>query len=324
MSGAVDIEELEAPLEAGLAAELTSLWEEVFDSSYEKFQGTLRGEECEYNRDLFFVGQRNGEVAGTCHVALAHGQPRLGGFGEVVTSPQFRRQGIATALCGRARDVFCELGGEALFLGTGNPEALRVYHRLGWRKLAGANLMVLINGGASPEVFMADYYRQGGEVSVCGGTAAARVPMIPLLICPHDWRVLDANVGLFSTRYVVQGSCMGLYPRYEGIVQEGGAFFEARTDAGRLVGLSTARPDGKGKCRVDGFAHGQYDASWDALIQAALDWGGERGLICEVVMANEDEDRRARFAALGFVDSGAAADFELQNRSIAAMRLERS
>ena len=324
MNGAVDIEQVETPLNADLAAELSALWEETFASSYEKFQAMLRGEEREHNRNLFFLTRCNGVVAGTCHVALSRTQSQLGGFGEVATLPQFRRQGIATALCARGRDAFAELGGEALFLGTNNPQALRVYHRLGWRKLSGANVMALVNGSSAPEVFMADYYRQGGTVRVDEGTAAARVPIIPLLLCPHDWRVLDANAGFFSTRYVVQSSCMGLYPRYELIVQQGGMFFEARTDTNCLVGLSTARLDGKGRCQVDGFVHAEYDAVWEELMQATLSWCDQRTLACQAVIATEDEDKRARFSALGFTAIGAADDFDLQDRAIAALRLERS
>ena len=84
----------------------------------------------------------------------------------MATSPDARRSGIATQLSRQARDDFGERGGQALFLGTGNPDAARIYFRLGWRKLAGANLMVNVMNGDSPEEFLVDYFRDLGPATV--------------------------------------------------------------------------------------------------------------------------------------------------------------
>ena len=147
------------------------------------------------------------KLAGACLVATSRGLPSLGGFGEVATSPDARRSGIATDLSRRARDDFGERGGQALFLGTGNPDAARIYFRLGWRKLAGANLMVNVLNSDSPEGFLVDYFRDLGPATVRGPSPADRVPMIPLLVSPQDWQMLDSNTGMLSTRYAVQDSC---------------------------------------------------------------------------------------------------------------------
>ena len=198
-------------------------------------------------------------MAGACLVATSDATPSLGGFGEVATSSDARRLGIATALSRQALDEFREKGGQALFLGTGNPDAARIYFRLGWRKLAGANMMVNILNGDSPEEFLVDYFRGLGSATVKTPTPADRAPMIPLLVSPHDWQVLDFNTSMLSTRYTVQGSCLGLYRRYLAIAEDGqGAWFCASTAHGEIVGLSTARLDDDGRCRVDGFTHRNY------------------------------------------------------------------
>src|SRR5439155_5157961 len=116
----------------------------------------------------------------------------------------FRRQGIAGMLSARARDRFSSQGGQALFLGTHNPEALRVYHRLGWRKLAGANVMAWTRAPHTPEEFLVDYFRSGEPVTIVAGSPADRLAVIPLLVWPHEEHILDANLGMFSTRYAVQ------------------------------------------------------------------------------------------------------------------------
>jgi len=137
----------EAPLPAALLDELCLFWERIFATSYDEFRPALGGAEAEHNRDVVWVMREEAELAGTCHLTTVRRDPALGGLGEVATVETFRRRGIARELCGLARNEFRQLGGHTLFLGTGNLEAARVYHRLGWRKLVGTNVMALIVGG---------------------------------------------------------------------------------------------------------------------------------------------------------------------------------
>ena len=106
----------------------------------------------------------------------------------------YRGRGIASRLCEQAVEEFVAQGGEAVFLGTGNPDAARIYHRLGWRRIAGTNVWARVTTGDSPEEYLADYFRAPGQVSIVPGDASLRVPMIPLLVAPHDWQVLDGNL----------------------------------------------------------------------------------------------------------------------------------
>ena len=142
--------------------------------------------------------------------------------------PRLRGRGIATELCRQAVEDFRAAGGEAFLLGTVNPAAARVYHRLGWRKLAGAAVMVNVLIGESPESFLVDYFKEG-TATVVEATAAHRIAIVPLLVCPHDWQVLDANAKMYSTRYTTLKSCMGLYVRYQRIkLSAGCAWFVAK------------------------------------------------------------------------------------------------
>ena len=313
----------EMPLSSDLAAELSRFWEATFETSYTWLQGVLAGEERVHNRDTVYLIRDEDRLAGTCHLTIPTGCPQVGGLGEVATAPEYRHQGIATQLCTYARDEFHRQGGEALFLGTGNPAAARIYTRLGWRKLAGAHVMAHISSGDSPEAFLVDCFRDGGPVTVAPATPVARIPMIPLLMCPHDDMVLDANTGMISTRYTVQHSCMGLYPRYEALLQDTrGMWFGAHTEQGRLLGLSTAQFDAAGACRVDGFMHHDYPHVWENLIRAAIRWcitAGGSG--CWAQVACEDEDKRSRFSALGFVEAGAGEAFDIADREVETIRL---
>jgi hypothetical protein len=212
-----------------------------------------------------------------------------------------------------------------LFLGTINPAAARVYHRLGWRKLAGADVMVNVINGESPETCLVDYFRPPGSVSILPANPSVRIAMIPLLHTPHDWQILDANVALYSTRYQVQSSCMGLYKRYgHCTATDHGQWFSAWTDDGRLVGLSTVRLNAPGCCNVDGFTHQRFSDCWEPLLQAAMTWGEMQNTsVVTARLSVEDEAKRRLFESMGFGKAKAAEPFELGGRSIPSLQLQR-
>ena len=316
----------EAPLDPALVNELMDLWLPIFQEGIDLTREALLGEESPEARIIVHTRRLSGKLAGACLVASSDSMPSLGGLGEVATTPDARRTGIGTALMRQALDHFRERGGQALFLGTVNPAAARIYHRLGWRKLAGANLMLNVLSGESPEEFFVDYFRgiHGELVSVRKPSPADRAPIIPLLVGPHDWQVLDFNTGMMSTRYAVQDSCLGLYRRYAAVAKdERGAWFCASTDTGQVLGLSTARLDGKSECRVDGFIHKSHLLSWEALIQPAVRWGAENGAAHVYAdVSVEDEEKRLTFESVGFKDSGGVISFDLGGRQVGTHRLQ--
>ena len=315
---------LEAPLEPSLVDELFEFWEPIFGGPIDITPDTLLGSEGAESVIAVYVRRMEGRIAGACLVATSNALPELGGLGEVATGAEARRTGIATRLSERARDDFADRGGQAIFLGTVNPGAARIYFRLGWRKLAGANLMVNVVSGDSPEEFLVDYFRGLGSVEVRGPSPADRAPMIPLLATPHDWQALDFNAGMLSTRYAVQDSCLGLYRRYMALTRDGrGAWFCASDERGQLAGLSTALMDGDGGCRVDGFIRGEKRDSWQALIGRAVDWGADRSASAiRATVSVEDDEKLALFESEGFRMVGAGGTFDLGGREVATVGLE--
>ena len=314
----------DAPLQAHLVDELFDFWLPIFEGQLDVTPDVLLGHEGARSLITVYAVRRGGKLAGACLVAASRDLPILGGLGEVATNPNIRRSGIATELSRQARDDFEARGGQALFLGTGNPDAARIYFRLGWRKLAGANLMVNVLNGDSPEEFLVDYFRDIGQATVRTPSPADRIPMIPLLASPHDWQVLDANAAMHSTRYAVQGSCLGLYRRYEALSKDGqGAWFCAGADRGQLVGLSTARIGSDGACLVDGFTHKAYPHSWPELAQAAIGWGvDKKASFIHAAVSVEDEEKQSLFQSIGFGKPRPREPFDLGGRQVAAIRLD--
>ncbi len=315
---------LEAPLEPSLVDELFAFWEPIFGGPIDVTPETLLGSEGTHSRITVYTRRLGGNLAGACLAASSRTLPALGGLGEVATSPEARRTGIATELTRQARDDFADGGGEAIFLGTVNHAAARIYFRLGWRKLAGANLMVNVLDGRSPEEFLVDYFRGLGPVGVREPSPADRAPMIPLLVSPHDWRALDFNTGMMSTRYAVQDSCLGLYRRYSALTKDGqGAWFCASDEMGQLAGLSSALLDAEGGCSVDGFTRMEKADSWRELIQRAVGWCADRkSSPVRATVSVEDEEKLSLFESIGFKTVGKGESFDLGGREVETLRLE--
>ena len=274
---------------------------------------------------------------------IPHANPEFAGIGEVATRPAYRGRGIANRLCQQALDQFAEQGGEVVFLGTENPAAARIYHRLGWRRIAGSTVYANVVNGDSPEEYLSDYFRTPSTVNIVPGDASLRVPMIPLLLTPHDWQVLDGNLPtpMISTRYAEQNSCMGLCRKYYYLLsplspREGGReraqrdrrgmpateWFAAKTDDGRLVGISTAWIDSDNICHVDGFIHARFKDSYDALISAAIEWGKRRNAVrIATRLSVEDEEKQAKFVALGFGVGPTDGTFAFGDREVVAQAM---
>ena len=217
-----DYVKLRIPIDGGLNDRLQAFWRDIFGDAPDIEPAVLLGSETDHNTSDLYLVEEDGRAISTTMVTTCNALPELGGFGEVATVPEARGRGLATALCRQSVEDFAEGGGKALFLGTVNPDAARIYHRLGWRKLASSIVWALITDDRSPEAFLVDYFSNPGPAAVEDGGPGVRVPMVPLIVTPHDWRVLDANTGIFSARYAMVRSCMGLYPKYQAL-REGGA-----------------------------------------------------------------------------------------------------
>lgn len=326
----VKIQRYESPLPSELIDELLSFWEEIFNTPYESFRPILAGEENSHHHDSFFISREGNDLAGTSHLTVCRRLRSLGGLGEVATPSAYRQRGIAAELCRLALEEFQSKGGNAIFLGTSNSAAQRIYHRLGWRKLAGTNVMASISDGRSPEEYLVDYFRPGDnaapeKVTIEEISASARIPVIPLLVNPHDWQVLDANARLFSTRYELQGGCMSLYPRYQNIARDGsGIGFAATLPDNRIVGLSSARQDETGRAQIDGFAHHNFSDCLKALTETAIHWCMDKAATsCFAAASIEDEEKQSAFEALGFIRREQGKPFEIAGREVTSVILEK-
>lgn len=313
----------ESPISDNHARDFITFWHSIFGKTLDIGQEAFTGSETGINYHVIYSQYTGGEIAGTCGLTGSLHDPRLAGLGQVATDTTSRRSGIASKLCQAAVDDFFEREGQGLFLGTANPGAARIYHRLGWRKLASANVMVNTLHRISPEAFLVELLSNPGEYAVSEANPGMRIPMIPLIIFPHDWQVLDLNVNLFSTRYTVQNSCLGLYRRYQELCVDGkGMWFGARESSGLLLGLSSARLQDVGVCTVDSFSLNSDKAIWSDLIHAATTWGLQAGYKIQATVSYEDEEKQAFLEEFGFLAHGDSEPANIGSRLIKTRLLE--
>lgn len=319
---------LEPPLDETVVETLITFWSEEFGNSYDAIRSVLQGEERDHNQAAVYLATEADRLAGTCHLTRSRLDPAIGGLGEVATSADFRGRGVARELSRRARDEFLCGGGKALFLGTHNPIAARLYHNLGWRKLAGAQVMCLTADDSSAEEFLVEHFRTEMPAAWEAGSAAHRIALIPLVVAPHDWRVLDANLGFFSTRYEVQSSCMGLYARCASLRGSGRGTWFVATKGRTMVGLSSVRivsDDGAGlsQAQVDGFAHWRHLGVLPELVEVAVKWARARHVPAFVQIASDDEEKGSLFRSLGFTSASSGVPIPCEGRELSSVRLAR-
>ena len=310
----MNVEKYEAPIAEELVGELVEFWEMIQElQPTDQWRRDLLGLEHTDQRILIYVVRREGKITGVCQLSVSRRLPILAEFDYPATLPEFRRKGIGAKLWGAATDDFKSAGGKAIFLGTNLADAFHLYRRLGYSKMPGSIALVKVLDGESPEAFLTDWFRQAGPATVSAGVPDDQIASYPLLISPHDWQVLDANVGLLSVRYSLQHTFVGLYECYEQVMADGdGARFAARTDDGRVVGMSTARLDADGSCSVDGFAHRYYLESWKELINPAIEFGKNRGAdLIHARVSSKDYEKRKLFEEMGLGEAGDAPEFML-------------
>ena len=244
-------------------------------------------------------------IAGGC-------SPLLGGLGEVSTEPDFRGSGLATDICHKAVNDFFDSSGRALYLGTTNPAAARIYSKLGWKYIPHTQVMVNLSRGDIYEEFIDEYFSTVGPITFKPGEMSARIPMIPLAISYTDWALLDVNIGLLSTLKEEQESCLGIFRRYDQIrIDDRGEFFTLTGDHDRLLGISTAVKKDERHYLIDGFTHPHHKDSFIELLKTALNWCEAKGVNgCTMEIAETDQEKAELAGALGFKPTGEKSAFK--------------
>ena len=283
------------PLDSKSVLQMNQLWLTAFGDDFVSDipDGILYGDEADWNMTNIYQRMNDDQTIATAIVIRSLAIPYLGGLGEVSTHPEYRGKGLATGIWQRLLEDFLNSEGSALFLGTVNPDAARIYERLGWHHLYGTELMVNMSGSDLYDDFIRNYFSSAIPSTICEAKPSARIPLIPLVIFPHHWKMLDSNISLYSTNARTQLSCLGLYRRYDYLRSDyEGEWFTLLSEDGKVLGISSAAHKGDKKYEVDGFCHPKYEDFFSPLIQTAVKWCVSREA-SEIIfnVSKEDTDK---------------------------------
>lgn len=245
---------MELPGCGDLPVQVTELWRELFgEEELRDTRGQFSGSEVKFYKDTIYAAVKDGKLAACCHIT-SQKNGMIAGLGGVASDNEFRGQGIADKVLAFALDDFDKSDCDAMFLGTGNPVAANLYAKYGFSYVRGTSAMLRVSKGVRFQDVLRREVLPDGEVCVRHGDASLRLPLIPLVYNGCGMLVCDANARIYGVNTFMQWSCMGLYPRYERIRENGGDFLMLASGS-HCLGVASFVPfaDMPGKAQGDIF-----------------------------------------------------------------------
>ena len=227
----------------------------------------LMGAEASVNKDIVWEAWEGDLLVGTIHTTIPRSCPTICGLSAMATHPSVRGKGLGRTLFAKIIEEFENQGVTAAFLGTSNPIAAKLYHSLGFSFLSGSHVMVRYAHGDTVDFCREHYAPVRKDCNILTDDSSIRIPMIPLVLRGGNTKVLDVNTGLFHRDFVTQRSCMGLYPRYDTLLKNGGHFYAAVDDSGIVGAILSTMPTEFG-IRADFFCCDGFEGLLPKLMDA--------------------------------------------------------
>ena len=230
----------------------------------------LMGAEAEVNHDIVWEAWEGDQLVGTIHTTIPKACPTICGLSAMATHPSVRGNGLGRVLFAKIIEEFESQGVTTAFLGTSNPIAAKLYHSLGFSFLSGSHVMVRYAQGDTVDFCREHFKPVRQDCTIRKDDSSIRIPMIPLVLMGANTKVLDVNTGLFHRDFVTQRSCMGLYPRYDALLKNGGHFYAAMDEKGVLGAVLSTMPTEDG-IRADFFCCDGFEGLLPKLMDACKD-----------------------------------------------------
>ena len=252
----------------------------------------LMGAEVAANKDVVWEAWEEGCLLGTIHATIPRACPTLCGLSAMATHPSVRGKGLGRILFAKIIEEFESQGVTTAFLGTSNPIAAKLYHSLGFSFVPGSHVMVRYKEGDTVDFCRRNFTPIREDCRILKDDSAIRIPMIPLVVMGANTKVLDVNTGLFHRDFVTQRSCMGLYPRYDALLKQGGHFYATVDEPGFVGAILSTMPTETG-IRADFFCCDGFEGLLSKLMDAC-----DEEVYLQVAQC--DGKKQAMAAKLGF------------------------
>jgi len=246
------------------------------------------------------VGEVEGEVVGHLWYTVPRDAQNVGTLGHVYTRPEWRGKGVCHALMEAATENFKGHGGEAMFLSAGNPEAIRIYERFGFRKYNPPEGEGGIYRWLAARDFEERYFAYMGKPEIREANWGDLPRFEALYNCPHPWLLRDYSLGVFrDTPFEAQFLQM-----MQDAESEWGTMLVMSTRQNHVVGAARIVP---GRSRweehvatLEFFVHPNYFVDMPELLSAAVEAARD---LCDILrsFAPEcDRERHSPLQELGF------------------------
>ena len=280
--------------------EVLKLWGEIFGSDEAVLETPqVDGSEQKENLDIVFVAKESDQILGTIHATIPRSMPSVCGLSAMCTTPAARGKGLGRVLFTKIVEEMESLGVKTMFLGTGNPIAAKLYKSCGFSYLPGSKVMARFASGDLVDFHRETLLKAPKSIEIRPGAADMRIPLIPLALSWGPYMLLDCNTKLVNCEYITQFACMSLYPRYIKLMEEGGAFWQARSEEGVLGAAASVMPTELG-VRADFFCTEAFTPAIKALLTQCEEHAGEIYL----QIANTDREKIKVAEKLGYHPSG--------------------
>ncbi len=276
------------------------LWEEIFGIDEAVLETPqVDGSEQRENRDVVFVAKENDQLLGTVHGTIPKSMPSICGLSAMCTAPAARGKGLGRILLSRIVEEMESQGVKTMYLGTGNPIAAKLYKSCGFSYLPGSKVMVRFEAGDLVDFTRGTFWAKPNTIEIRSGSADMRIPIIPLVLHRYPYMMLDCNTNLIDCEYITQFACMSLYPRYMKLVEDGGAFWQARSETGVLGAVASVMPTRLGM-RADFFCAESFSPAIKDLLVRCENYAGE----IYMQIADADAEKTKMAEEMDYTPSG--------------------
>jgi GNAT superfamily N-acetyltransferase len=268
---------------------------------------TAKGKFEDAARNNFAWAEIDGQMVSAAWMIMPDDDPRIGSIGEVYTAPSERGLGLARQTCAALLRVFDRRSnGEpsAVYLGTTNPTAARIYAELGftpyperlWRR-------AMPTGAEFDEAWFAP-----GRVHFHALHWGDMPRLAALYGAPNPWVAASYPDGFFSADLVRHGRCNS-FMKFTWQGTRRGLWMGMFNESGALVGSCPAYPRGN-ECEIIGgeidlFIHPAFVRPASDLLRATLDalrGQGWRWLMAQVPA--QDGEKHTILSRHGFETAG--------------------
>tara|TARA_Y100000768_G_scaffold387475_1_gene378920 strand:- start:10 stop:972 length:963 start_codon:yes stop_codon:yes gene_type:complete len=262
----------------------------------------LSGSEVKSNQIKLYVYEKAATVLSSAIIIINNNNPSISGVGEVCTSVNSRGKGLANTLCEKmVDDYFLNNQSRAIFLGTINPVAEKIYKSLGWQMIKNTNVMFNSKNQDDFESFLLTYNKPNSTKIITKGNSDFRISIIPFVLSQRSKNQIDLNskVNLINKL----SSCLGLYNKYDSLYVKKGNWFSVSDNENRLFSIVSYLEKEDKKFRIDGLFNYLYYDEAKKLVEFVINkLVNQKPNKISVEIYKKDTSKLQMFHELGFIE----------------------